>query len=710
MSSTSSSGDAAAMRALRALLANRRANINNTTTGDENDLISELAAIVLGASASEDGTSVRAPPGDLVDAGQPGDTNNGTGGTGGEDTDTSTSPGAGDNHDVTQLGAQLGVPLGDDHDVVQLSVLASAAEETEAGRTAAIAATQSLFLSTHSASPRAQPEPLHADLPSAAAPAPQRAAAAVPFAQEEPHPVDPDGPAHRSAVLGPRPAFANSSPPAAPSAASQPEAAPPVSPYGDLAAPSPARALAPPMAIAPARATTAAEHAPQAQPALATPASAAAATAALASEAPAAELALATRRLATAQQLAPHAPPDRLNKVMRKIMQGPAHHAGRALDVVAQYGGPLFSGSTADPSESEPEPSDESQPESSNVFLDGDDSADGGARAPEHAHVLYSAPEPGIAYATYDSTDVLSRISSHPELCAELCQKMQETIISELTEGMKLYQHGQPSDIKATSAVAYSWMVDKLEMAEFEPRDRLTLLAFLSLVVSKPFRVSKDMREAGEITMREAFEGTTYGSAECDRAKFWPKPPELLPEINSIKATSKHGQHIRFIHAVTHVDKNGEPQGLRIARSLTSLPIHLFWGEGTTPANIERVLSEMIKNFAHGSDSFDTALSSSGFSKEKSIEQPLDASVTLLLPSALEGTNTCDIDYDPKHQVEWSECQPKLEFVKISKTSDHQEVAVSLTYEASIGSNESSAKESNPPLLDGYMRASVVWT
>ena len=139
-------------------------------------------------------------------------------------------------------------------------------------------------------------------------------------------------------------------------------------------------------------------------------------------------------------------------------------------------------------------------------------------------------------------------------------------------------------------------MLGRLEMAEFEPRDRLTLLAFLSLVVAKPFRATPNMRETGEITMREAFEGPTYGSAGCDRAKFWPKSSELPPKICSIKANSKHGQHIRFIHAVTHLDENGEPQGLRIAKSLTSLPIHLYLGEGTTPANIERVLSEKIKS------------------------------------------------------------------------------------------------------------------
>ena len=70
---------------------------------------------------------------------------------------------------------------------------------------------------------------------------------------------------------------------------------------------------------------------------------------------------------------------------------------------------------------------------------------------------------------------------------------------------MQSYQHDQPSDIKATSAVAYSWMIDKLEMAEFEPRDRLTLWAFLDLVMSHPFRISTTKREMGESNMREAF-------------------------------------------------------------------------------------------------------------------------------------------------------------------------------------------------------------
>ena len=32
--------------------------------------------------------------------------------------------------------------------------------------------------------------------------------------------------------------------------------------------------------------------------------------------------------------------------------------------------------------------------------------------------------------------------------------------------------------------------------------------------------------------------------------------------------------------------------------------------------------------------------------------------------------------------MEWSQCHPKLEFIKISETSDHREVAVSLTYDA----------------------------
>ena len=61
---------------------------------------------------------------------------------------------------------------------------------------------------------------------------------------------------------------------------------------------------------------------------------------------------------------------------------------------------------------------------------------------------------------------------------------------------------------------AYAWMVEKLEMTEFESRDRLALLAFLDLVMSNPLRATQDMRDAGKITMREAFQGA-YGSDGC---------------------------------------------------------------------------------------------------------------------------------------------------------------------------------------------------
>ena len=40
---------------------------------------------------------------------------------------------------------------------------------------------------------------------------------------------------------------------------------------------------------------------------------------------------------------------------------------------------------------------------------------------------------------------------------------------------------------------AYAWMVEKLEMTEFESRDRLALLAFLDLVMSNPLRASQDI-------------------------------------------------------------------------------------------------------------------------------------------------------------------------------------------------------------------------
>ena len=38
--------------------------------------------------------------------------------------------------------------------------------------------------------------------------------------------------------------------------------------------------------------------------------------------------------------------------------------------------------------------------------------------------------------------------------------------------------------------------------------------------------------------------------------------------------------------------------------------------------------------------------------------------------------------------VEWSECQPKLEFVKIAPNGSHLDVSTSITYEASIGTEE----------------------
>ena len=96
--------------------------------------------------------------------------------------------------------------------------------------------------------------------------------------------------------------------------------------------------------------------------------------------------------------------------------------------------------------------------------------------------------------------DILNRISSHPELCAELCQKIERCIVSRLNLGMSSYQRDKSGEVKEMSDRAYAWMVAKLEMTEFESRDRLALLAFLDLVMSNPLRASQDMRDAGKVT------------------------------------------------------------------------------------------------------------------------------------------------------------------------------------------------------------------
>ena len=51
------------------------------------------------------------------------------------------------------------------------------------------------------------------------------------------------------------------------------------------------------------------------------------------------------------------------------------------------------------------------------------------------------------------------RISSHPELCAELCQKIEQNIIFSLDLGMSSYQRNQPSEVKATSDIAYALLL-----------------------------------------------------------------------------------------------------------------------------------------------------------------------------------------------------------------------------------------------------------
>ena len=89
------------------------------------------------------------------------------------------------------------------------------------------------------------------------------------------------------------------------------------------------------------------------------------------------------------------------------------------------------------------------------------------------------------------------------------------------------------------------------------------------------------------------------------------------------------------------------------------------------------------------SESFATAtsaLSTSGFSKESI--SPLDVTTTLLLPDMVRGNSKCELQQDNERHVEWSECQPKLEFVKIASNGSHLEVSTSITYDASIGTEE----------------------
>jgi len=116
-------------------------------------------------------------------------------------------------------------------------------------------------------------------------------------------------------------------------------------------------------------------------------------------------------------------------------------------------------------------------------------------------------------------------------------------------------------------------------------------------------------------------------------------------------------------------------------------PIHLFLGEGTTLAICARVFAETVED--QTSESFATAtsaLSTSGFSKESI--SPLDVTTTLLLPDMVRGNSKCELQRDNERHVEWSECQPKLEFVKIASNGSHLEVSTSITYDASIGTEE----------------------
>ena len=55
-----------------------------------------------------------------------------------------------------------------------------------------------------------------------------------------------------------------------------------------------------------------------------------------------------------------------------------------------------------------------------------------------------------------------------------------------------LYLIGKSEATKAAIEIAHAWTIQKLEMVEFEPRDRLTLWAFLDLVMSHPFRSCAD--------------------------------------------------------------------------------------------------------------------------------------------------------------------------------------------------------------------------
>ena len=302
----------------------------------------------------------------------------------------------------------------------------------------------------------------------------------------------------------------------------------------------------------------------------------------------------------------------------------------------------------------------------------------------ERVLALEKALPRGDPVIAYSSLDLLQDLCARPALCAELSRKVRTDSLEIIEEAARTFDKKAEDTMLVTSNEAMVCMRDQLALIGFNPRDRLVALVFLRHVLSHPMKIASGGTST-QINMRAAFEGP-----DKSRAKLWPDKSELLN--GRISALSRHGMHIRLVHAISSLASDVSRDGLvsiphEVMASLVDLPIHLFLGEGTTLAICARVFAEKVED--QTSESFATAtsaLSTSGFSKESI--SPLDVTTTLLLPDMVRGNSKCELQRDNERHVEWSECQPKLEFVKIASNGSHLEVSTSITYDASIGTEE----------------------